>query len=203
MDDKSTPISSLNNHDDSEVVSQILEKYNNLQDTQKGDHEMMASQLMPRPLSGNELMDLPPLQPNQQMMENQFENRDLNSEMYKMNGQDPIIMSEYNKQMQQTNSYLRDQNPQVMDDDEEYVEYEEIEDTEPMWRKISNEVRIPVFIMIFIFIFFSSEIGFDKLICKYPFFGDSTHYDCNWKGTLLKALIVGILAYLSIRFIRI
>ena len=35
MDDKSTPISSLNNKsDDSEVVNQILNKYNNLQDGQ-------------------------------------------------------------------------------------------------------------------------------------------------------------------------
>ncbi len=202
MDDRSTPLSSLNNQDDSEVVSQILEKYNNLQDTQKNDHEMMASQLMPRPLSGNELMDLPPLQPNQQVMENQFENRDLNSELYKMNGQDPIIMSEYNKQMQQTNSFLNQQTGPV-EDDEEYVEYEEVNDEEPMWRKILNEVRIPLFMIIFIFIFFSSEIGFDKLICVYPFFGDSTHYDCNWKGTLLKSFIVGILAYLSIRFIRV
>ncbi len=205
-DDKSTPISALNNSsDDSEIVTQVLEKYNNLNDTNRQDHQMMANQLIPHS-SPRDLPELRSMNPGQDRMEEQFENRDMNSQLYRMNGQDPMIMADYNKQLQKSNEYIRSEkmNQQGLDEDE-YEEYEEVEyvEEEPLWRRTLNEVRIPLIIFIFVFIFFNRNFMIDKFICRYNFFGDSQHFECNWKGVLLKALIIAALSYLTIRFIRI
>ena len=64
-DEKSTPLSSLNNKgDDSNVVNQILDKYNSLEQNPEGT--------------------LPPQDKNIPVMEEQFENRDLNKQMFQM-----------------------------------------------------------------------------------------------------------------------
>ena len=65
MDEKSTPLASLNNkNDDSEVVNKILDKYNSLEQNPDGT--------------------LPPQDQNIQQMENEFENRDMNQQMNQM-----------------------------------------------------------------------------------------------------------------------
>ena len=64
MDEKSTPLSSLNNKpDDSDTVNQILSKYNTLQNNEG---------------------TMPSKDSNIPKMEEAFENRNLNSEMYKL-----------------------------------------------------------------------------------------------------------------------
>lgn len=206
-DDKSTPISALNNgNDDSEVVSQVLEKYTNLNDNNRNDHQRMSQDLMPRPSPGGDIMQLDPINPNQRQMEERFENRDINAQLYNMNGQDPMLMQDYQRQLDKSNQYIRSQQREQMgDDEEEYEEYEEIEyvDDQPAWRRTLNEVRIPVIIFIFVFIFFNKNFMVDKFICKYNFFGNPEHYECNWKGVLLKCVIVALFAYITIRFIKI
>ncbi len=205
-DDKSTPISALNNSsDDSEIVSQVLEKYNNLNDSNRQDHQMMANQLIPQS-SPRDIPELRSMNPSQDRLEEQFENRDMNSQLYRMNGQDPMIMADYQKQLQKSKEYIRSERMnQQGGDEDEYEEYEEVEyvEEEPLWRRTLNEVRIPLIIFIFVFIFFNRNFMIDKFICKYNFFGDSQHFECNWKGVILKALIVAGLSYLTIRFIRI
>ena len=65
-DDKSTPLTSLNNkNDDSEVVNNILKNYDNLQNNPEGS--------------------LPPIDSNIQKMEQEFEDRDMNNSLYNMN----------------------------------------------------------------------------------------------------------------------
>ena len=180
MDEKSTPISSLNNkNDESEVVNQILTKYNNLQDGQTS---------------------IPPLNPNVQQMETDFENRNLNKEIYNLNSNNVAYQDHYQKEIQRTNPQ---QNQQYEQDDNQYEEdYDEYEVVEvPLWRRILNEIRIPFFIFIFILVFFNGS--FDKFfINKVPFFGNQ-YNECNTYGFLLKAFLISVLSYLFIRFIRI
>lgn len=183
MDEKSTPIDSLNNRsDDSEVVNEILSKYNNLQDGQTTIH--------------------PPN--NIQNMENQFEDRNLNKEIYDLNSNNDIYKEHYQKEMERTNANNQQYNPQnnVQNsqeyDDEEYEEYEVIE--LPLWKKILNEIRIPFFIFIFILIFYNCT--FDKLLLsKIPVLGNKFN-ECNTYGFLLKTFLISIISYIFIRFIR-
>ena len=80
-DDKSTPISSLNNRDDSEVVNQILNKYNNLQDGQT---------------------TITPPNSNIPVMENQFENRNLNQEIYNISSDNVQYNDHYQQELKRT-----------------------------------------------------------------------------------------------------
>ncbi len=207
-DEKSTPISALNNsNDDSEIVSQVLEKYNNLNDSNRDEHSMMASQLVPNS-TPRDIPELRSMDPRQEIMEQQFENRDLNAQLYRMNGQDPMIMADFQKQLNKSKEYIRNEKMNQRNqngDEDDYEEYEEIEyvEEEPMWRRVLNEIRIPVIIFIFVFLFFNKNFMVDKFVCKYNFFGDAQHYECNWKGIFLKGFIVAILSYLTIRFIKI
>ena len=180
MDDKSTPISNLNNkNDESEVVNQILKKYNNLED---GDGST--------PLNN---------------MENQFENRNLNQEMYDLKADNIAYQDHYEKELQRTNNKniqnvmnVQNVNDQYIEDEDEYEEYEVVQ--LPLWKRILNEIRIPFYIIIFILILFNSS--FDKLLMyKFPFFGNQFN-DCNTYGFLLKAFLVSLLSYIFIRFIR-
>ncbi len=183
-DDKSTPISSLNNRgDDSEVVNQILNKYNDL---------------------GSSDGSLPPSNPNIRQMENQFENRNLNNEMFEHNSKNIAYKEHYENELKRSNEYQKKSNKvQFQDDDEdedddEYDEYEVIEI--PLWRRILNEFRIPLFIIIFVIIF--SNCSFDKqLIKRIPFFGNEFN-ECNTYGFLLKAFLIGIFSYILIKFVR-
>ena len=77
----STPISHLStsHSSGSGTVSKILDKYNSINEMGRNDQATMAAQLMPRPVPGGEIMELPPLDQNQMDMEERFENRDLKS----------------------------------------------------------------------------------------------------------------------------
>ena len=114
MDDKSTPIASLNNKaDDTEVVNNILSKYNNLQDGQTS---------------------IPPLNNNIPQMEKQFENRNLNQEIYNLNSNNVAYDDHYQKEIQRTSNLQNQKNQQnnIQEYDEDqydddYDEYEVVE----------------------------------------------------------------------------
>ena len=184
MDDKSTPIESLNNKgDESEVVNQILSKYNNIQD---GDGR------------------LPPSNNNIPRMEENFENRDLNNEIYNLSSNNDQYKKHYQNEVQRTSKY---NSPPEQDYEYEYEdevedqledEYEIIQ--VPLWKRVINEIRIPVFI--FIFIILLSNCSFDKfLIGKIPKFGNQFN-ECNTYGFLFKAFIISLISYIFIRFVR-
>ncbi len=174
MDDRSTPIESLNNNsaDDSEVVNNILSKYNNLESSDS----------------------------NIEHMENKFENRNLSQEIYNLNSNNVAYEQHYKKELDRTKRMQNDDDDDVEDYQDEYEdEYEIIE--VPLWRRVLNEIRIPLFIFIFIVIF--SNCGFDKmLIKKLPIFGNP-YNECNTYGFLFKACLISILSYLLIKFVRI
>jgi len=207
MDD-STPISSLNSdsrdsRDDNKFVNKLMDKYVALEKNEQMD---VANMLMPRPQPGGEMMDeLPPLDRNQRNMEEKFENRDLNKDIFQLNAQDPILMRQFEQELQNSRNFIKSQNmldaPEGNDEDD-YDEYEEMEYEEPLWRKILNEVRIPFVIIFYIFISFHINIGFDKILCRYPLLGNQ-HNQCYWTGTLLKAVMVGMLSYVTLRYIKI
>ena len=185
MDDKSTPIASLNNKaDDTEVVNNILSKYNNLQDGQTS---------------------IPPLNNNIPQMEKQFENRNLNQEIYNLNSNNVAYDDHYQKEIQRTSNLQNQKNQQnniqEYDEDQYDDDYDEYEVVEiPLWKRILNEVRIPFFI--FIFILLLSNCTFDKfLLNKIPLLGNKFN-ECNTYGILLKAFLISILSYIFIRFVR-
>jgi hypothetical protein len=182
MDDKSTPIESLNNKvDDTEVVNKILSKYNNLQDGQTS---------------------IPPINNNIPQMEKQFEDRNLNQEIYNLNSNNIAYKDHYQKEVQRTNNQQNQQN-NIQDYDEEQYEdeYDEYEVVEiPLWKRILNEIRIPFFI--FIFILLISNCTFDKLLLsKLPILGNKFN-ECNTYGIIVKAILISIISYIFIRFIR-
>lgn len=183
-DDKSTPISSLNNRDDSEVVSQILNKYNNLQDGQTS---------------------IPPTNSNIPVMENQFDNRNLNQEIYNINSDNVQYNDHYQGELkrtsQQNNPYnqYEEIEEDIDEDDDEYDEYEVVQ--APLWKRVMNEVRIPFYIFIFILIFFNCT--FDKILLKYiPKLGNPFN-ECNTYGFLLKAFVISLLSYILIKYVYI
>ena len=70
-----------------------------------------------------------------------------------------------------------------------------------LWKRILNEIRIPIFIFILVLVFFNCS--FDKfLLNKVAFFGNQ-YNECNTYGFLLKAFLISLLSYLLIRFVRI
>jgi hypothetical protein len=182
MDEKSTPIESLNNKiDDTEVVNNILSKYNNLQD---GQTSIQA------------------LNNNIPQMEQKFENRDLNEEIYNLSSNNVAYNDHYQKEIQRTSSQQNHQQNNQQDDEQYEEQYEdEYEYVEvPLWKRILNEVRIPFFIFIFILVI--SNCTFDKfLLSKLPIFGNKFN-ECNTYGILLKAFLISVLSYLFIRFVR-
>ena len=177
MADKSTPIENLNNNsDDSETVNQILSKYNNIQDNSDGS--------------------LPPIDNNITKDEEKFENRNLNKEMYDINSDNTQYSNHYENEKQRVNNY---NNPQYEDDED--VSYEEYEIEElPLWKKIINEVRIPI--LIFLAIFLVMNKRFDSLFLnKISKFVDQ-YNEVTHLGFIIKSLLTSIIAYLLIRFIR-
>lgn len=180
-DDKSTPLANLNNKsDDSKVVNDILSKYNTLSESPDGT--------------------IPPADSNIPNMEKEFEDRNMNEQLYNLNSDNTQFKdhSESEKRRIQTMNNV-DQDDEYYTDEEDYDEYE-IEEL-PLWKKIINEVRIPLFIMLMIVVFMSA-LNDKVIIKKFPFLGDQFN-EINTKGFLLKALICSIVAYLLIRFIRV
>ena len=71
----------------------------------------MATNLMPRPQSSGDIMELPPIDMNQRNMEERFENRDFNSELYNMNARDPILVQQYDNQLKKSREFVHGQAP--------------------------------------------------------------------------------------------
>jgi len=181
MDEQSTPIENLNRSDETEVVNNILNKYNSLQD--------------------NSNTTLPPINNNIPQMERQFEDRNLNQEMYQHSSNNVAFKEHYDTEIKRVSK--QNAQPNYEDDEQESVyeddEYEIIE--VPLWRRILNEIRIPIYIFIFIIVF--NNCSFDKfLIKKIPILGNQFN-ECNTYGFLLKALLISIFSYVLIRFVRI
>ena len=176
MDEKSTPIESLNNRsDDSEVVNKILSKYNNLQD-------------------GSTTIETPN---NIAEMENNYENRNLNKEIYDLNSNNIQYKEHYQNDLNRRSQYqkLDDVNENENDYEEYEEEYEVIET--PLWKRILNEIRIPLFIFLVILILFNCT--FDKLLLsKIPKLGNQFN-ECNTYGFLLKVFVVSLLSYILIK----
>ncbi len=203
-DDMSTPISHLGSRKSSQIASNIMDKYNSMNQMGHMEQADMATNLMPRPQSSGDILEMPPMDPSMRDLEEKFENRDVNQELYEMNARDPILVQQYNQQLKKTNDVLRTQ-AQVDqgEGEEEFEEYEDVEyEEDPLWRRWLNEARIVIFIVIFVTLFFNVNFGVDKYLCRYSFFGNE-NYDCNWKGVLLKSVAVGIFSYLAIRFLRV
>ncbi len=195
MDEKSTPISSLNNDSDSnEVYNDILSKYNNLNQQEMSQEPL---NLMPPPSPGG-LENMQNPNPDMRRLENKFENSNINQDMYRINMQNEVYQKDYNQELKRINDFNRNHNDDSGDDDEE--EYEEIYEV-PKWRIVLNEIRIPLYIFIFIFLFFNSSFGLDKFIQRFLPTFVSQHNDCNWKGVLLKAVFVSLFSYLMIKYV--
>ncbi len=190
--DMSTPIDSLDGnqhqmHDtDPNVANSILDKFNNMN------------------ISPNEGYqgDLPPLNPQIPMMEHDMENRNRNAQLEEMRYMNPIAHIEHQKQQMMMESQYQNQNShEVIDDDDEDEEYE-VTETNPMWKKVLNEIRIVVFVLIMVLFIFNNH--FNKFLTQIiPYLRlNSYSYDTNNLGSVFKALIVGIFTYLLIRFVK-
>ena len=184
MDSQSTPIDHLNNNsDDTQVVNQILDKYNTLQS------------------GGGEL---PPLNPSIPNMEKQFDNRNLSAEVFSHSSQNVAYQNDYNNEVQRTKQFQQQQQMQQQqpdEDDYEEDDYEEIEEeVVPLWRKVLNELRIPIFIMVMVCLFFNKK--FEKFFVKsISFFGNQFN-EVNGYGFTLLAFLDAFSSYLMIRFVR-
>jgi hypothetical protein len=184
MDEKSTPLSSLNNKpDDTDTVNQILSKYNTLQ---------------------NNNGSIPAKDNNIPKMEQEFEDRNLNSEMYKLKADNSQYAQHQASEKQRINSIQQQQQQQqnIEYEDEDDVSYDEYEIEElPLWKKIVNEIRIPLFIFLSIILVMSSYSN-KLLITKVPFLGNE-YNDVNTIGFLIKAFVCALIAYVLVRFIRV
>lgn len=179
-DDKSTPLANLNNKkDDSKVVNEILSKYNDLQENNDGT--------------------LPPADSNIPNMEKEFENRNMNDQLYNMSSDNTQFRDHSENEKRRIQTMNETPEEEYFSDDEDFDEYE-VEEL-PLWKKIVNEIRVPLFIFLMILVFMSSTM--DKtLIQKLPMLGNQFN-EINTKGFLLKALLCSLIAYVIIRFIRV
>jgi len=180
MEEKSTPLSSLNNKgDDSQVVNDILSKYNDLQENPDGT--------------------IPPADKNIPAMEKEFEDRNMNDQLYQMRADNTQFKDHSDNEQRRLQGMEKAPQEEYYPDDESYDEYE-IEEM-PLWKKIVNEIRVPLFIFLMILVFMSTMM--DKtLIQKLPMLGNQFN-EINTKGFLVKALICALVAYVIIRFVRV
>ena len=179
-DDKSTPLSSLNNKgDDSQVVNDILSKYNDLQENPAGS--------------------IPPADKNIPAMEKEFENRNMNDQLYNMRADNSQYQNHAQNEQHRLNEMNKPPQEEYYTDEEDYDEYE-IEEM-PLWKKVVNELRVPLFIFLMILVFMSSMLD-KSLIQKIPMLGNQ-YNEINTKGFLVKAIVCSLLAYVIIRFIRV
>jgi hypothetical protein len=189
--DMSTPIDSLDNNQpqmrdtDPNVANSILDKFNNMN------------------ISPNEGYqgDLPPLNPQIPMMEHDMENRNRNAQLEEMRYMNPVAHIEHQKQQQMIQQQMMEAQYQDSDEDDDDEEYEVIE-TNPMWKKVLNELRIVVFVLIMVLFIYNNH--FNKFLTQIiPYLRlNSYSYDTNNLGSVFKAFIVGIFAYLLIRFVK-
>lgn len=145
--------------------------------------------------------DLPPVNPEIPMMEHDMEQRNMNRDLENMRYMNPVAHIEAQKQaaalyQQQQQEYEHDGRDEEVVYEDDYVE------APPLWKKILNESRIVIFVMIMVLFLFNAQ--FNKLVTTYvPYLRANMYtYDTTTLGTALKALLVGILSYLLIRFVR-
>ncbi len=188
--DMSTPIDSLEQNQphiqdtNPDVANSILDKFNNMNISPNDGYQG----------------DLPPLNPQIPMMEHDMENRNRNAALEEMRYMNPVAHIEAQKQQQMMHQQMMEQQYANEDDDED--EYEEIIETTPMWKKVLNELRIIVFVLIMVLFIFNNH--FNKFLTQIiPYLRlNSYSYDTNNLGTFFKALIIGIFSYLLIRFVK-
>ena len=191
MDEKFTPLENLNNSssDDSQVVNNILSTYNNMQ-------------------HGNEL----PSSPDMQHLENKFENRDLNNDLYTRNSDNTPYEKDYVKQKKRIEQYTKsnprnNRHSRDEDEDEDYEDedegdYEEFEiQNVPLWKQIVNNVKIPLFIFIFIMICLNKHT--QKLLLNNVVFFADKYNDLNMIGFSLLAVLASVLAYIFIKIVHV
>ncbi len=188
----STPIDSLhdnnNTHDQNpDIVNSVLDKYNNMNISPNAGYEG----------------DLPPINPNIPIMEHDMENRNMNAQLENMRYMNPVEHIEaqkYYQQQQMMNNYQ--DNGDGDDDEDDEDDYEDEVEKTPLWKKIANESRIIIFILIMVLFLFNNH--FDKLVSQFiPYFRLNNYsYDMNVLGTFIKAFFVGLISYILIRFIR-
>ena len=149
-------------------------------------------------------------------MENDFENRNLNQEMYNLKADNVAYNDHHKKETQRASQYQKNtptNNVEYEDDNEDEYEPEPDADEDsnyedeyeiievPLWKRIINEIRIPLFIFIFTIII-SNSIFDKQLIKKVGFFGNQFN-ECNTYGFLLKAFIIALLSYIFIKFVKV
>ena len=195
MDDKSTPISSLNNNiDESEIANKMIQQFSS---------NLGGGMQQTTPLNQlNQSADIPPLNPQISQMEQNFENRNLNQEIYGLNTSDVNTAEHRRRELNRLRKQqMEDEDDEEDEDDDEDELYEEYEQEDvPLWKKIINEVRIPLIIFLLVIIFFNSS--FDKMMLRnIPMLGDQFN-SCNNYGFLVKAFLVAVLSYVLILFIK-
>lgn len=186
----STPIDQLDtnqqhhiNDTNPDVANSILDKFNNMNISPNNGYDG----------------DLPPINPQIPIMEHDMENRNMNSQLEEMRYMNPMTHIEAQKAMMMAQ---QQQQQQYDDSDDEYEEYETIIEETPLWKKIINEMRIVIFVLIMVLFLFNNH--FNKFLTQIiPYLRLNTYsYDTNNLGTVFKALITGILSYLLIRFVK-
>ena len=144
---------------------------------------------------------------NDDELEQKFENRDLNKEIFDGRSDNTPYKEHYNKEKERVERFHNNNKEQIEqnddddDEDDQYEEYEEYEVIElPLWKRVLNELRTIFFIFLSILLIFNSTV--DKTLIVYlPFLGNK-YNECNTKGFLLKSFVIAILSYLFIRFIH-
>ncbi len=141
--------------------------------------------------------DLPPIHPEVPSMEHDMEQRNMNQQIENMRYMNPMAHIEAQKAAAAAAAAAAQQY-----EDEEEDEYEYYEEETPLWKKILNELRIVLFVMIMVLFLFNTH--FNKLLTQYvPLFRLNNYtYDTNTLGSVAKALVVGICSYALIRSVK-
>ncbi len=171
-----------------EIANSILDKFNNMNINMEGSS------------SGGYEGDLPPLNPQIPLMEHDMENRNMNAQLENMRYMNPIAHIEAQKAALAQQQQQAQQQYDLQDDDED--DYEPIIEKTPLWKKILNELRIIIFVTIMTLFLFNNH--FNKIVTQYiPLFRLNNYtYDTNVLGSILKALLVGVLSYALIRTVK-
>ncbi len=169
---------------DPEMANSILSQFNEMNVSPEGGYHG----------------DLPPINPEIPMMEHDMEQRNMNRELENMRYLNPVAHIEAQKQAAAAEAAYYQQQQYEGDGDED-VDDDYVEPP-PLWKKVLNEMRIVVFVMIMVLFLFNAT--FNKLLTTYvPYLRLNLYtYETTTLGTVLKALLVGVLSYALIRFVR-
>ena len=142
--------------------------------------------------------DLPPIHPEIPAMEHDMEQRNMNQQIENMRYMNPMAHIEAQKAAAAAAAAAAAQQYE----DEEEDEYEYYEEETPLWKKVLNELRIVVFVMIMVLFLFNTH--FNKLLTQYvPLFRLNNYtYDTNTLGSVAKAFVVGVASYTLIRSVK-